>query len=222
MPSTASPASRWLHGAFLLLAGVLLTGIVWVLLLRSDVPAHGAPMPVVALGAAGSDFAAAVVSPTPVAPVGERAKEHSSLGERPPPLSSSRHYRRSGLAWILRPLGASDAELDGMTQGGLAGVVARLKERAVAGDSTAINVLGVFEYWHCYLARSEQTLDAYQASQITQSRTLAPAEGAWLLAALGADVEFDKQVASVCRTSIDSDQVRSWVTARAAEGWCEP
>ena len=165
---------------------------------------------------AGSDIAALTeASVTPSVAVASRQNGRCGLAERPPPEFASRNYRRSGFAWILRQLGASEALLDQIARGDVASAVTALKERASNGDGAAINSLGEIAYQHCYLGRDDQTLEAYKAAQFAEAKALPPSDTAWFHAALGGDINFDKRLNAVCGQLIDQNQVLEWVSARA-------
>jgi TPR repeat protein len=163
--------------------------------------------------------------PTPI--VAERIVPKSSISistpeslpwSRPPAASASRSYQRSGLAWILRQLGASEKLLDRLVDGDPVAAITELKQQAQGGDAAAINILGELAYQRCYLGRDDKTLSEYEASQLTNARALPAKDLAWFSTALRGDIAYDKQFNSVCKQLIDQDQVRSWVAARAKQG----
>lgn len=161
----------------------------------------------------------------PIAPTSEasRASQFSgkfedSLWARLPPEVAALHYRHTGFAWILKQLGANDELITRLVDGHLVEAITELKQRARAGNPTAINVLGEIAHQRCELGRDEATLTSYEARETNQSRTLPGPDAEWLVGALRADVAFDKQVAAMCRELINPDQVESWVEARATQG----
>jgi hypothetical protein len=140
----------------------------------------------------------------------------SNLVHRPAPAIASRNDRRSGLAWILRQLGASEDLLDRMTDGDLVASINELKQRAANGDASAVNILGFIAYQKCHLGRNSEEMSGYEAGQLEQARSLSPIDMQWFIAVMKQDADFDRQFASVCAQLIDQQQVSSWVEALAA------
>jgi TPR repeat protein len=140
------------------------------------------------------------------------------LPSRPSAKTASHNDRRSGLAWILRQLGASGNLLDRFADGDLVTSVTELKQQAASGDPTAINILGFIAHQKCYLARDEEQISGYEAAQLASAKLLAPADAAWFGTALQQEDAYDRQFMSVCSQLIDQDQVLSWVDSRAAQG----
>jgi hypothetical protein len=141
-----------------------------------------------------------------------------SLWVRPRPEVAARHYRRSGMAWVLRQLGASERFLDQMTGGDLVVALNQLKAQAKAGDPAAINVLGWIAHQDCRLGRTSEVLDQYEAWQTANAKALAPVDADWFAAAVHADVAFDKELNLACQQVIDVDQAMELVEARAKQG----
>ena len=131
---------------------------------------------------------------------------------------AARNDRRRGFAWILRQLCASEQLLDRLAAGDIVAVLMELKARAKSGDPTAINVLGEIAYQQCYLGRTDDVLEGYQASQLTSAQALPSMDRESYSTALREDIAFDKQMKAACSQVIDQDQVQSWVEARAAQG----
>jgi hypothetical protein len=142
------------------------------------------------------------------------ASKLSGLWVRPPAEVASRNHRRSGFAWILRQLGATESQLDRLTGGDAAGLVKELKERAQAGDPTSIQVLGQLTFLNCRLGR---TIGAYKLAQIVdvQVSSLSQADKDWFKSTVNDDIAFDRELHAVCDQLIDTNEVRSWVKARA-------
>jgi hypothetical protein len=137
---------------------------------------------------------------------------------RPSASIASRNFRRSGFAWILHQLGASDQLLDRLVDRDLVAALTELKQQASGGDATAINILGEIAYQQCFLGRSANVLDEYQASQLGNTRALPAKDQAWFEAAFRYDIAYDKQMQSVCAQVVDVDQALGWVEARANQG----
>jgi hypothetical protein len=123
-----------------------------------------------------------------------------SLWVRPRPEVAARHYRRSGVAWVLRQLGASERFLDQLTGGDLVVALNQLNAQAQAGDPAAINVLGWIAHQDCRLGRTSEVLDQYEAWQTANAKSLAPVDADWFAATVHADV------ASRYRRSVDSSK----------------
>jgi TPR repeat protein len=153
----------------------------------------------------------------PMAAAGTATKV-SSLWVRPSAEVAARNYRRQGFAWILRQLGASEEQLNRLTDQDLLAVFSELKRKAQSGDPAAINILGEIALQNCRLGRDDATLEAFAASQITEAQALPPKDAAWFTAAMHEDIAFDKRVNAACKQVIDQDEILSWVTARAAQG----
>jgi len=137
---------------------------------------------------------------------------------RPSANAVSRNVRRSGFAWILRQLGATEDLLDRLADGDLANVVIELKERAAKGDATAINTLGFIAHQKCLLGRDEETIAGNEARQLSAARLLSPDDAAWFGAILQQSDAYERRSISICSQLIDQDQVSSWVSERAAQG----
>jgi len=145
------------------------------------------------------------------------APKSSGLWVRPPAEVASRNHGRSGFAWILRQLGATESQLDRLTGGDAAGLVKELKEKAQAGDPTSIQVLGQLAFLNCRLGR---TIGAYKLAQIVdvQVSSLSQADKDWFKSTVNDDVAYDRELHAVCDQLIDTNEVRSWVKARADQG----
>jgi TPR repeat protein len=140
------------------------------------------------------------------------------LPARPSANTASRNARRSGFAWILRQLGASEELLDRLVDGDLAASLKQLNQLAAKGDPTAIDILGFIAYQKCYLGRSEEQIGGYEAMQLKSAGDLARADADWFTTVVRQEDAYDRQFASVCSQLIDQDQVASWVSARATQG----
>jgi TPR repeat protein len=151
------------------------------------------------------------------AALADRRPAVTGLRERPPAEVTARHSRRSAFAWILRQLGANEQILDRLAAGDVVTVLTELKAQAQRGDPTAINVLGEIAVQRCR-GRSNEVLDEYQASQLTNAQALPAPDREWFIAAAREDIAFDKQLNAACQQVIDQDQVYSWIAARAAQG----
>ena len=137
---------------------------------------------------------------------------------RPPAALTAARSEQTGLAWIMRQLGASDRLIGELAGGDIAGAVQRLKRRAIMGDATAVNVLGEFAYQQCSLGRPPATLDRFASAERTEARRLPPLDAAWFDAAVNADVAYDQRVDAVCAQSIDLDEIMAMVGAKANAG----
>jgi len=147
-----------------------------------------------------------------------KAAASGSIWARPTAAVTARHERRSGLAWILRQLGASDQLVNRLASRHVAEALTELKQRANAGDPKAINILGEFAFQQCYLGRSPAMLDEGLAMEVADARTLPPADAAWFDAVLREDIAYDKQVAAACQQTVNVDRVFELVKARARQG----
>jgi TPR repeat protein len=195
-------------GALALL--VILIG-VWAAFRQHALPTAGASMSSPVKDQAWDETAKPEAAPT-------EATKVSDLWVRPPAEVATRNYRKSGFAWILRQLGATDLQLDRLAEGDFAGLVTELKQKAQSGDADSINMLGEIALQNCRLGRDDETLDAHAASQIAEAQAFAPTDAAWFAAAMREDGAFDKRVNAACKQVIDQDEILSWVTARAAQG----
>jgi hypothetical protein len=146
-----------------------------------------------------------------------KATKVSNLWVRPSAEVAARNFRRQGFAWILRQLGATDAQLDRLADQDLLAVLSELKQKAQGGDPAAINILGELALQNCR-GRDDDTIEAYAASQILEAQAFPPKDAAWFAAAVREDSAFDKRVNATCKQVIDQDEILSWVTARAAQG----
>jgi hypothetical protein len=143
------------------------------------------------------------------------APKLSGLWVRPSAEVASRNHRRSGFVWIMRLLGATDSQLDRLTGGDVFGVVKELKEKAQAGDPASVQMLGQLAFLNCRLGRN---IGAYKTRQIAEARALPTADRDWFTSTLNDDLAFDGQLHTVCDQLIDTNEVLSWVKARANQG----
>jgi hypothetical protein len=135
-----------------LLGGALLAAtIMAVAFFAWRHPASQPTLPSVTPHVAASQPATSQAAP-PV--VSHRNADAPSLWARPRPEVAARHYHRSGLAWILRQLGASERTLDQLTDGDLIPALNQLNAQARAGDPAAVNVLGWIALQDCRLGRT--------------------------------------------------------------------
>lgn len=144
-----------------------------------------------------------------------------SFGPLPPralPPIVGRNEGRSGLAWVLRQLGADDALLDRFVDGDLVAVLSDLKRRALAGDASAINILGFVAYQKCHLSRSAEGLREWEAYEARQAASLPAADAAWFNSALRQVDVTEERFIAACEQVIDQDQVATWLDARATAG----
>jgi hypothetical protein len=181
---------------------------VWVTL-----PKHNGSSGSAASGAAPTipaDEAPVQAAHTPAKPLAA-----SSLWTRPTAEVASRNRRKAGFAWVLRPLGATEQQLNRLVGGDLHGVVAELKQKAQAGDPASIHVLGQLAQLNC--GPSYRGLAGAKRRQIDGAQALPPADRDWFASTVNDDIAFDKQIDSVC-DQIDTKEVLSWVTARADQG----
>jgi len=141
--------------------------------------------------------------------------EVSGLWTRPSAEAASRNRRKSGFAWILIPLGASEQQLDRLVGGDLVGVVTELKQKAQTGDPVSIRVLGQLAVLNCRLSRGRLT--GFKSRQIAEAQAFSQPDREWFTATVNDDIAFDKQMDSAC-DQIDSKEALSSVTARANQG----
>lgn len=158
-----------------------------------------------------------VVVAAATAPATSKAPQVGGLWVRPPAKVAAKQFRRSGFAWILRQLGASEKLLDRLTDGEVAAVLT-LKAQAHAGEPAAINILGEIAHQWCYLARDDVTLGEYEGLQLTNAQALPGSDLAWFSGALRADVAYDREFIPACKKLIDQDKIQSWVVGRASQG----
>lgn len=142
----------------------------------------------------------------------------SNFLTRPPAVVASRNERRSGLAWVLRQLGASEKLLDRLADQDLVSPLTELRERAAGGDASAINILAWISYQKCYLARSEEQISGHVKDQSSQATALPPDDAAWVSAMVQSRGDTDRRFAAACSQVIDSNQVTSWLNDEAARG----
>jgi len=143
------------------------------------------------------------------------AAKVSSLWVRPSAEVASRNHRRSGFAWILRALGATESQLDRLIGGDAVALVKELKENAQGGDAPSIQMLGQLAFVNCRLGRS---LSAYKLRQLTEAHLLPADDRDWFTSTLNDDLAFDKELHSVCDQLIDTNEVNYWVKTHAAQG----
>jgi hypothetical protein len=103
----------------------------------------------------------------------------ASLWSRPSPEVASRNRRRSGFAWTLRLLGATESQLNRLVGGDASTVVMDLKQKARAGDAAAIQILGELAIRNCRLGRSPGFLDTLSGRQIAEAQALPSADREW-------------------------------------------
>jgi len=194
------------------LAVLLIVIGVWVAILQHARPSAGASMSSPVKDQAW-DGRAAKRTEAP-----RKATKDSSLWAKPPAEVAARNYRRQGFAWILRQLGASEEQLNRLSDQDLLAVFLELKQKAQGGDTAAINILGEIALQNCGLGRNDDTLEAYATSQIADAQAFPPKDAAWFTAAMHEDSAFEKRVNVACKQVIDQDEILSWVAARAAQG----
>jgi hypothetical protein len=183
---------------------------VWVALRQHARPSAGASMSSPVKDQAWDETAKPVVA-------SGKATKGSSLWVRPSAEVTSRNHRRSGFTWIMLQLGATESQLDRLTGGDAVGLVKELKEKAQAGDPNSIQVLGQLAFLNCRLGRS---IGAYRLAQIVdvQVSSLSQADKDWFKSTVNDDVAYDRELHAVCDQLIDTNEVRSWVKARAIQG----
>jgi hypothetical protein len=120
----------------------------------------------------------------------------STIWTRPSAEVASRNRRKSGFAWVLRQLGATEQQLNRLVDGDLNGVVAELKQKAQAGDATSINILGQLALLNCRLGHGGAT--RYRTHQLTDAQVLPVADKDWFTSTVNDDIEFDKEIDAVC------------------------
>ncbi|HSZ09222.1 MAG TPA: hypothetical protein VK794_11860 [Steroidobacteraceae bacterium] len=205
----------WLHLRMkkqrLSVAGLVILAlgiVVWTTLpKRSDSSGSAASIPVTTIPE----------RETPVQPSSTLAKSVavSDLWMRPSADVASRNRRKSGFAWVLRALGATEQQLDRLAGGDLNGVMAELKQKAKAGDLASIRVLGQLAVINCRPSRGHLT--AFKSRQITEAQALSAADRDWFTTTVNDDIAFDRQMDSAC-DQIDSKEALSSVTALGIQG----
>lgn len=146
-----------------------------------------------------------------------RPAKTSDLWTRPSAEAASRNARRSGFAWILRQLGATEDQLNRLADLDIAGVIAELKHKALAGDAASINILGEIAYQNCHLGRDDPTVKGFVDSQIRDVQSVPAIDASWFSAVMRNDQAFYKKVRAAC-SEVDQDQVMSSVKALADQG----
>jgi hypothetical protein len=141
----------------------------------------------------------------------------SDLWTRPSAEVASRNGHRSGFAWVLRQLGASEDQLNRLADLDIAGVIAELKQKAAAGDAASINILGEITYQNCHLGRDDATVHRFVDSQIRDVQAVPAIDVSWFSAVMRDDEAFYKKLHAAC-SEVDQDQAMSQVKARADLG----
>lgn len=141
----------------------------------------------------------------------------SNLWGRPAPDVAARNSRRSGFAWILRQLGATEDQLNRLANLDIAGVISELKQKASAGDAASVNILGEIAYQNCRLGRDDATVKGYVDSQIRDVLAVPAIDSSWFSTVMRDDEAFYKKVYDAC-AHVDVDEAMSWVKARATLG----
>lgn len=149
-----------------------------------------------------------------------RVKSAPVLGlwVRPPAKVAARNVRRCNLGATLKPLGASDSNVERLTNGDIQAVISELKQQAKAGDAAAGNQLDYMAHLMCAFARNSDIQREFQESQSLDANALPAADGDLVHAALQARAAYGEQFWSVCQQSIDKGEADAWVTASAAQG----
>jgi hypothetical protein len=124
--------------------------------------------------------------------------------------------RRSGFAWVVRQLGASEPLLDRLVDEDLGPVISELREKAVRGEPSAVNILGWISGQTCPGLREER-IGSYLQYQLTQSEELPADDGAWFRSLARLTADYDRKLATVC-SQLDAAQIKAWVTRQAARG----
>jgi hypothetical protein len=193
------------------LAGIILLMFaigVWVVL-----PKHSSPS-----GSAASGPVTTISehhTPAQLARAPTKPVEVSSLWTRPSTEAASRNRRKSGFAWGLKQLGATEQQLDRLVGGELVGVVTELKQKAQSGDPHSIPVLGQLAAVNCRPNRG--SLTGFKSRQVAEAQALPLADRDWFTTTVNDDLAFDKEIDAVC-DQVDTKEVLSWVTARANQG----
>ncbi|HSZ09223.1 MAG TPA: hypothetical protein VK794_11865 [Steroidobacteraceae bacterium] len=189
---------------------VLMIGIgLWAVLPKSGASAVPADLPVTKNTAHESQA-------PPVIAAAKLVKT-SDLWTRPSAEVASRNSRRSGFAWILGQLGATEDQLNRLADLDIAGVIRELKRKAQDGDPASINILGEIAYQNCYLGRDDPVVQGFVDSQIRDVQAVPAIDASWFSAVMQDDLAFYKKVHAAC-SEVDRDQVMSWVKARADQG----
>jgi hypothetical protein len=209
--SELSVAARDLKIAIGAVAILLVLIGVWAALRQHAHMPAGAPTSSIVKDQAWDETAKPVVA-------SNKATKDSSPWVRPSAEVAARNFRRQGFAWILKQLGATDAQLNRLADQDILGVLLELKQKAQSGDPNSINILGQITLQNCRLGRNDDILEAHAASQIADAQGFPPQDAAWFSAAIHEDTAFDKRVNAACRQVIDQDEVLSWIRARAAQG----
>jgi hypothetical protein len=141
----------------------------------------------------------------------------SNLWGRPAPEVAARNSRRYGFAWILRQLGATEDQLNGLANLNIADVIAELKQKAQAGDAASINILGEIAYQNCRLGRDDATVKGYVDSQIRDVQAVPAIDSSWFSSVMRNDEAFYNKVYDAC-AHVDVDEAMSWVKTQAEKG----
>jgi hypothetical protein len=140
------------------------------------------------------------------------------LWMRPSAKVAARNVRRCSLGSTLRSLGASDANVERLTEGDIQAVVSELKQRAKADDGSASNQLLYMSRMTCGFAAINGAGSASEASQLLDAQALPTADGDWVRAAIQEKDEFNQHMTAVCQQDLNKDDANAWETAAAAQG----
>jgi hypothetical protein len=143
--------------------------------------------------------------------------ENAKVWDRPSASVAARTSRRSGFAWILRQLGATEEQLNRLADLDIAGVILELKQKARAGDAASINILGEIAYQNCELGRDDATMERFAASQIRDVQAVPGIDPSWFTAVIREDEAFNNKVHAAC-AEVNVDDALSSVNEQADKG----
>lgn len=141
----------------------------------------------------------------------------SNLWSRPSAKVAARNAVRVRFS-LLKVFGADDQTIDRLARGEIAAVVQELKQRAQRGDAAAANVLDYMMHRTCGSAIMNGAGSSSQERQLIDVRALPPNDAEWLRTAIEEKNIQEKPLVTVCRQSMDKNEIAGWVAKSADQG----
>ncbi len=152
----------------------------------------------------------------PVSAVVRRELQDPALPSRLPPVQYHHNYAKSALTRVLRPMGASDSDLNALADGQFREVLARVTPAALAGDSVAIHVYGWVARM-CGFLPSEQKDATSRKASLRHAENISTSEAAYFQGLSQVHANWKDELRDACAEDVDQDQAHQVLLAAAAE-----
>jgi hypothetical protein len=153
-----------------------------------------------------TDHGAGTNSPAlPLSAIVKPEPQNLAWPSRLPPIQHHYNYAKSALTRVLRPMGASDSDLNALADGHFHEVLTRVTPAALAGDSVAIHIYGWVARM-CGSLPSEQQDATSRKASLRQAENGPTSEVASFQGLSQVHANWKDELREACAEDVDQDQ----------------